>query len=178
MMLMWKSNKDSVVQGNTKFAVDLFQKLATKDKNLCFSPHSLSVVFAMLYAGARGETASQIAEALHFHTHLKALHHQLADINQQLTAGSKQGFYDLRIGNRIWRQVGYPLQQAFLETVAAHYQSGVEQVDFSQSQETCQVMNRWIEEQTAGLIKNLVNQGMFSAKSRAISISAIYFKGM
>ena len=110
MMLLWKSNKDSVVQGNTKFAIDLFQKLATKDKNLCFSPHSLSVLFAMLYAGARGDTASQIAEAMHFDASQKALHRQVSEINQQLIAGSKQGFYELRIGNRIWSQVGYPLQ--------------------------------------------------------------------
>ena len=177
-MFMWKSYKDSVVQGNRKFAIDLFQKLATKERNLCFSPHSLSVLFAMLYAGARGNTASQIAQTLHFHADQKALHSQIADIHQQLIAGSKQGFYELRIGNRIWSQVGYPLQRAFLETVATHYQSGVEQTDFSQSQETCEVMNRWIEKQTGGLIKNLVNQGMFSATSRAIPTSAIYFKGM
>jgi serpin B len=40
--------------------------LLPQDENGVFSPASISSVFAMLYAGARGETASQIKTAMHF----------------------------------------------------------------------------------------------------------------
>jgi serpin B len=175
-MLLWKSDKDVFARGCTEFAFDLLHKLNNQDKNLFFSPFNLSALCAMVYAGARGETAAQMAEALHFPTDHQTLHGQVADLNAQLLAHSTD--YELRIGNRIWSQAGYPLLQSFLDIIAAHYQSGVEQVDFSQGQQTSQVINRWIEDQTGGLIKNLVDQGMLTPVTRVILTSAIYFKGL
>jgi serine protease inhibitor len=177
-MLLWKTEKHLFVRGSTEFALDLLQKLTTQDKNIFFSPYNLTVLLAMVYAGARGDTATQMAEALHFPANHKTLHAQVAEIDEQLLAGSTKGCYELRIGNRIWSQSGYPLLQSFLDVVATHYQSGIEQVDFSRGEQTCRVMNRWIEDQTAGLIKNLVNQEMLTPETRLILTSAIYFKGL
>lgn len=177
-MLLWKSEKDVFVRNHTKFALDLLHKLTTQDKNPFVSPYNLTVLVAMVYAGAHGETATQIAEALHFPADHKALHAQIAEIEEQLFAGSKKGNYDLRIGNRIWSQIGYPLLQSFLDIVSVHYKSGIGNVDFSQGEQTCQVMNRWIEEQTAGLIKNLVSPNLFTPQTRVMLTSAIYFKGL
>ena len=56
----------SVVEGNSQFAVDLYGKLKGQAGNLFFSPSSISIALAMTYAGARGETAKQMAEVLHF----------------------------------------------------------------------------------------------------------------
>jgi len=177
-MLIWKSEKDLLVRGGTEFALDLLQKLKVQDKNLFFSPYNLTNLLAMVYAGARGETAAEMAEALHFPADHQTLHAQVADVDKQLRSGSKKGLYELRIGNRIWSQIGYPLLQSFLDVVAAHYWSGVEQVDFSQGEPTCQVMNRWIKDQTAGLITELVNTGMFTPETRVLLTSAIHFKGL
>src|SRR5689334_10754481 len=47
------------------FGVDLYKKLPA-DENLFYSPASISTAFAMAYAGARGETAAQIARVMHF----------------------------------------------------------------------------------------------------------------
>ena len=52
--------------GNTNFAYDLYQAIREKSGNLCYSPFSISTALAMVYAGARGETERQIADALHF----------------------------------------------------------------------------------------------------------------
>ena len=56
----------SVVEGNSQFAVDLYGKLRNQPGNLFFSPSSISTALAMTYAGARGETAEQMARVLHF----------------------------------------------------------------------------------------------------------------
>ena len=50
-------------EGNSAFALDLYQALREKDGNLFYSPHSISLALAMTYAGARGETAKQMADA-------------------------------------------------------------------------------------------------------------------
>jgi serpin B len=176
-MRMWKSKKDFFVRSSTEFALDLLQKLSIQDQNLFVSPYNLSVLLAMVYAGARGDTANQMAAVLHFPADCKTLHDQLADLNDQLFAGSKNGQFDLRIGNRIWNQTGYALLQSFLDIMATRYKVGVEEVDFSQGERTCRVINDWIEDQTAGVIKNLVTQDMFTPETLVILTGAIYFKG-
>jgi serine protease inhibitor len=56
------------VTANGDFAFDLYGQLAKAkaDKNLFFSPYSLSVALAMAAEGARGETAEQMGKALRF----------------------------------------------------------------------------------------------------------------
>ena len=55
-----------VAEPNNAFAVDLYAKLKDAEGNLFFSPLSISTALAMTYAGARGDTAAQMAEVLHF----------------------------------------------------------------------------------------------------------------
>src|ERR1700744_1768861 len=53
-------------KGNNAFAVDLYGRLREQKGNLFFSPESISTAFAMADAGARGETAAQMAGVFHF----------------------------------------------------------------------------------------------------------------
>ena len=69
-----------IVQDNTIFAVDLYQQLCSSEGNLFFSPYSISTALAMTYAGARGGTEQQIAQALHFTISQDNLHHEFAEI--------------------------------------------------------------------------------------------------
>ena len=65
-----------MVQGATSFelaakatnelGVDLHRQLATGDENLCISPYSIDSALAMTFAGADGETRSEMARVLHF----------------------------------------------------------------------------------------------------------------
>ena len=43
-----------LVEGNTEFALNLYQQLREEDGNIFFSPYSLSLALAMTYAGAEG----------------------------------------------------------------------------------------------------------------------------
>ena len=53
-------------QAYSNFSIDLFKKLAPKKGNLIFSPYSISTALAMTYAGARENTAQEIAKTMHF----------------------------------------------------------------------------------------------------------------
>ncbi|HZU38819.1 MAG TPA: serpin family protein, partial [Gemmataceae bacterium] len=55
-----------VAKDNNAFAFSLYGKLRDKKGNLFFSPDSISIALAMTYDGARGETAEQMAHAMHF----------------------------------------------------------------------------------------------------------------
>ncbi len=52
---------NTVVTGNTAFALDLYGKLRSQEGNLFLSPYSISTALAMTYGGARGETEKQMA---------------------------------------------------------------------------------------------------------------------
>ena len=62
-----------VVEGNNRFALELYQKLRGGDKNLFFSPYSISTALAMTYVGAKGTTEVQMADTLRFPTSAKVL---------------------------------------------------------------------------------------------------------
>ena len=51
-----------VGQMNNQFATDLYAQLAGKDGNIFFSPTSLQTALAMTWAGARGQTAEEMAK--------------------------------------------------------------------------------------------------------------------
>ena len=74
LMLAWfavpsaqaQPDVNALVQGNNEFAFALYERLAEKDGNLFFSPYSISNALAMTYAGARGDTAKEMSQTLHF----------------------------------------------------------------------------------------------------------------
>src|SRR3954447_16748426 len=52
------------VPGNNAFAVEFYRRMCEPAGNLFFSPASLSIALTMLYAGACGETAREVAQTL------------------------------------------------------------------------------------------------------------------
>ena len=57
---------EMIVNSNIEFAFDLYRQLKAEEGNLFFSPYSISTALAMTYAGARGQTAEQMGQTLHF----------------------------------------------------------------------------------------------------------------
>jgi len=69
-----ESELATLVDGNSAFAFALYQQLRDKEENLFYSPYSISLALAMTYAGARGETEQQMADALSFTLPQNQLH--------------------------------------------------------------------------------------------------------
>ena len=55
---------EELVRGNNEFAFDLYAQLSKKPGNVFFSPYSISTALGMTYAGARGNTAKEMANSL------------------------------------------------------------------------------------------------------------------
>lgn len=57
----------AISNSNTDFALELFRTLSQENAagNLFVSPLSISAALAMVYLGARGDTASQMAKVRH-----------------------------------------------------------------------------------------------------------------
>ena len=57
---------DLAAKATNDLAVDLHRELATGNENLCVSPYSIQIALAMTFAGADGETRTEMARVLHF----------------------------------------------------------------------------------------------------------------
>ena len=173
-----------VVAGNNAFAMDFYQQARKSEGNLFFSPYSLSMALAMTYAGARGETEQQMAQALHFGLPQEQLHPAFNALDLDLSSrasdaediGDEQAF-QLNIANALWGQSGYPFLGAFVDQLALNYGAGLRLVDFAQAAEEARLeINQWVEEQTQGKIKDLIPEGIPLEMTRLVLTNAIYFK--
>jgi serpin B len=176
---------DELKQGNTAFALDLYQVLsgeAEKNENLFFSPHSISVALAMTYAGARNNTETQMAEALHFTLEQDRLHEAFNQLDieldkRALPSEEGEGEFRLNIVNAIWPQKEYAFLPEFLDVLAVHYDASLYLLDFAADPEgSRQVINEWVAGQTENRIKDLIPEGIITSITRLVLTNAIYFK--
>lgn len=173
----------ALAAGNNAFALALYQQLGGSGENLFFSPYSISQALAMTYAGARGATADEMARTLRFtlpqsalHPAFNALDLQLADRVNDVYEKGDQGF-QLNIANSLWGQKGYSFLEPFLDTLALNYGAGLRLADFENDPEGArETINRWVEDQTADKIRDLIPQGLINRFTTLVLANAIYFK--
>jgi len=167
-----------VAKGGNAFAVDLYAKLREQKGNLFFSPYSISSALAMTYAGARGNTATQMAKVLHFDIEPDKLHAAYGALTGSLNAAGKAGDFALSVANALWAQKGYAFLPDFLSLVEKSYDAKVMEADFQGNAEgSRKTINRWVERQTRDKIQDLIPQGVLNAMTRLVLTNAVYFKG-
>ncbi len=182
--------RQTVVQCNNEFALALFARLRENQGNIFFSPYSISTALAMTYAGARGETESQMAKVLHFPTAVAEgvspgttlqgaqFHSAFGAVVKDLNGRAKKGGYELAVANALWGQKGYKLLGDFLRLIEAEYDGRLTEVDFVRATEPARkTINAWVEKQTKDKIKELLQPGVLDAATRLVLTNAIYFKG-
>lgn len=169
---------DKIIQGNNEFALDLYGHLARSgSSNLFVSPCSISCALAMTFAGARGKTEREMATVLRFPDDQESLDAAFVGLNENVFGGQHLG-YKIKVANRLWGQHGYDLRREFLERLRTAYGAELQQLDFGgQPASASQEINRWVEEQTAGKITNLISPASLSELTRLLLTNAIYFKG-
>jgi len=171
-----------LVEGNSAFAFELYQALRERDGNLLYSPYSISLALAMTYAGARNETAEQMADTLQFLLDQNSLHPAFNWLDAELTsrgegAKGKDGEeFKLIIVNAIWGQKDYEFLSSFLDVLAENYGAGLRLLDFITETEKSRVtINDWVSYQTEGRIRDLIPPGLINELTRFALTNAIYF---
>ena len=124
-----------LVAGNGRFALDLYQKLRDRPGNLFFSPSSVSTALAMTYAGARGETAEQMARVLHFPVPQDQLPEAFAELLRELRPQAAKPGFQLDVASRLWGQQGYHFMTDFMAITRNFYHAELAEVDFASQPE-------------------------------------------
>ena len=168
----------ALVPGNTQFALNLYDRLRSRKGNLFLSPYSISSALAMTYAGARGNTAKEMADVLGFELEADALHATFGALTGSLNEKGKEGSFELSVANALWGQKGCNFLDSFLNLNSTYYGAGLNSVDFEGSTEGArQTINAWVEKETRDKIKELLKQGVLSTATRLVLTNAIYFRG-
>ncbi|MCD4822971.1 MAG: serpin family protein [Phycisphaerae bacterium] len=167
----------TVVEGSNEFALDLYKKLAGQKGNVAFSPSSIHTALAMTFAGARGKTATQMADTMHYDK-LKgdAFYKAYSRLISKTKPDGKPKF-ELSIANALWLQKGYDFLPAFLKINTKYFQAKLADVDFAHNTEAArQTINKWVEAETKDKIKNLLPKGTVTTDTALVLTNAIYFK--
>ncbi len=162
----------------------LFRALPTQGGNALFAPTSIGVALGMAYAGARGDTATEMARALGYgdgavvHAAFNRLTADLAARNvAPRTTPEGVRTVDLQVLQSSWLQDDYAFEPRFLDTLAAQYGAGIFLVDFLRDpMGSASVVNRWVSEHTDGRIRDLLSPGDLTRDTRFVLVNTTLMK--
>jgi serpin B len=188
----------AAVSANNAFAVDLYAhvRATAQPGNLFTSPLSATLALTMTYAGAKGQTATEMASALHLGANPGAIFQGQNALDQALEsraaaalAGDAQvakesgeaapssSDYDLHIVNSVWGEQTYPWAKPFLDILATNYGTGVYLEDFlNHSEQARETINGWVSDETKDRINNLIPQGAIDDTTRMVLVNAMHLK--
>ncbi len=167
----------ALIEANTGFAIDLFAALRERSGNLFLSPYSISTALAMTHAGARNETARQMADVLHFAGRKEIDRAFCALLESDRSVGIGPGCR-LHLANALWGQEGYGFVEDFIALQDRCYGAGLRTVDFANAcAEARKTINLWVAKQTEQKIKELLKEADLDQSTALVLTNAIYFKG-
>jgi len=185
------TNFDLAAKATNELAVDLHRQLATGDENLCISPYSIESALAMTFAGADGETRTEMARVLHLTNDstvpasFAALQHSLQEmsaktaelVKQSKKFGEPSEPITLNIANRLFAEKGYAFREAYLSLVKQNFGGAFEPLDFiTNAAAATQHINKWVADQTHDRIRDLIPGGALDKTTRLVLANALYLK--
>jgi serpin B len=170
------SVEKSLVEADNSFGLKVFRAINNdeKIKNVFISPLSISMALGMTLNGANGATKEAMQTAL-----------ELAGLSDQQINENYQSLIDLLVGldpkvkfqiaNSIWYKNTFAFKESFIDLNKQYFYAQVAGLDFNNPQ-SANIINSWVEENTNGKIKKIVDQ--IDPQIVMFLINAIYFKGV
>jgi serpin B len=152
------------------FGFDLYGQLRARPGNLALSPASIAVALTMAWAGAGGETATQMRKVLHLEGDRGAA---LAAAGGLLARSDK---LTLVAANRLFGEQSYRFAPAYLDALRAGFGAPLEAVDFAGAPDaTRRHINAWVAAATKDRIKDLLPDQSILPTTKLVIANAIYF---
>ncbi|XP_061624615.1 serine protease inhibitor A3M-like [Phyllopteryx taeniolatus] len=166
-----------VTSGNKEFAFQLYRKLAAQadnqDKNIFYSPSSVSVALAALSVGARGDTHQQLFSGLGYNTPQITQN----DVNQVFSKLLKRrdNSSDISEGTALFLDNTFEPKPEFVKDLKESFYTQVSNVNFKQTSESTNTINKYVSDKTNGMIEKFVDS--LDPNTIMYLVSHIYFKG-
>ncbi|KAF6089324.1 serpin family B member 8 [Phyllostomus discolor] len=164
-------------EANGTFAITLLKMLGEEDhsRNVFLSPLSISSTLAMLFMGAKGDTATQMSQVLCLNK-VEDVHQGFQSLLTEVNRSDAQ--YLLRTANRLFGDKTCEFLPAFKESCQKFYQAELQELAFADDTEECRrCINDWVTQKTEGKISEILAIGTVSPLTKLVLVNAIYFKG-
>lgn len=158
--------------GGDGFAWRLWRAAAGTEGNAVVSPFSVAEAMGMVLAGARGDTAAEIARAV-LPEGVEDGPGYFARVNGDLAAAAGEG--NLRIGNALWLRRGEGVSEGYGRVVEEAFGGVAEEVEWGE--EGAARANRWVSEATGGMIAELFGADAFGDGTGMVLANATCFRG-
>jgi len=172
-----------VYSGERAFSVNLVKSLFEKYENesivenIFISPSSIYHTLMLAYFGSLGETQEELETTLGFDSLSKSevLKTYMFDRAYQAVRERTAGLgYVFKHANKLYFEQNMKLNECLQLALADQ----IELADFKTAPDTARDnMNSWVEENTNGMIKDLVPEGYVDYSTKASIVNAAYFKG-
>jgi len=172
-----------VYSGERAFSVNLVKSLFEKyenesiEENIFISPSSIYHTLMLAYFGSLGETQEELEATLGFDNLSKSevLKTYMFDRAYQAVRERTAGLgYVFKHANKLYFEQDMKLNECLQLALADQ----IELADFKNAPDTAREnMNKWVEENTNGMIKDLVPEGYVDYSTKASVVNAAYFKG-
>ncbi|XP_011178593.2 serine protease inhibitor 42Dd [Zeugodacus cucurbitae] len=164
-------------QGRAEFALNFFKTITTyqPNENIIVSPASVQTCLAMTYVGAANQTAAEMRRVLS----LERFANQeaaAADFGELIQTAVKAPQSKLEMANRIYVDRRLQIIPSYQALLSRYFQSSAVTVDFARNVEAAQSINAWVESETHGKIKNLIDPAVLTPDTAVVLTNAIYFK--
>ncbi len=170
-------------RGERAFAAKLHASLAKSTPgNLFVSPASIRFAFAMLSAGAKGETATELGTLFGFTPRTHDVSATLARDWAKLAIEPKEEWrkgqvVTISTANRLFAAKDAKLLPDYVALTRDRYAAPVESVDFAKDAEGARkTINAFVAERTNGKIKDIVAPGVLPPATKLALANAIYFR--
>ncbi|HBJ52458.1 serpin family protein [Bifidobacterium dentium] len=139
---------DAAVESSRSFAYESAVKFLAKQKNVNYSPASLQMALLVAAQGAKGDTLSQLQQAL---ASEKLSDSDLTSIYRSII-GKRSGKSRLDAANSIWARRDLTLNKDYTDAVRRIFGTQVKRVKAFDN-DTNKAMSTWISDQTRGMLK-------------------------
>jgi serpin B len=147
-----------------EFTFDFFNEIENQE-NVLFSPTSIKTAFAMAYEGAAGNTQAEFEEVFNFSEDNTLFLNEIEQLKEVA-----------EISNSVWIQDKFEILASYVKKLKENFDSEPYRTDFENNpKQSAEKINKWIEESTKGMIKNMVTPDAVVDFKLAI-VNAIYFK--
>lgn len=168
-------DKSTVLENSVK----LTDKIAAenKNKNVMFSPTSLNFALGMIAEGAKGETKEALKEYLGTDDFAAYAKQYMENIKAYNSDEENYGYKSkLKIADAIWVDDDLKLQDAFKKSVSDNFSAEVANLDFSNADKTCKIINKWCDKNTEGLIPEIITPDSINKDTGLCLTNSLYFE--
>ncbi|KHJ85012.1 serine proteinase inhibitor [Oesophagostomum dentatum] len=151
----------SFLNVGTNFGLDMIRQ-SPPNIQLVVSPLSVILALAMVQAGARGKTKTQINEAISDGRSasnccplLPIIDYYSGLSNNVLTAAEG---VQTKIANAFYLDKRYSIEKDYADKIMKEYSAKVETLDFEEADDAAKIIDKFVSDTTEGKIKNFINE--------------------